>query len=69
MLLPVASLQKRIKYDGKKKIFICIWKCIDVEYKQIAFVTRSTEKKFVMATNLDVPQFLFPLKKIKSCNS
>ena len=30
----------------KEKIFICFWKCVDVEYKHIAFVTRSTEKNF-----------------------
>ena len=37
-----------IKVDKRtrKKIFICFWKCVDVECKHIAFVTRSTEKNF-----------------------
>ena len=54
----------------RKKIFICFWKCVDVEYKHIAFVTRSTEKYFGVGHKLrryfTVPS---PLKKIKFCDS
>ena len=64
MLLPEACLLK-VDKRTRKKIFICFWKCVDVEYKHIAFVTRSTEEILVLVTNLgDVPQFLFPLKKL-----
>ena len=53
-----------------KNIFICSWKCVHVEYKHIAFVTRSTEKILVLVTSLeDVPQFLFALEKFKFCDS
>ena len=60
-----------IKVDKRtrKKIFICFWKCVDVEYKHIAFIT-STAKILVLVTNSgDVPQFLSPSKKIKFCDS
>ena len=51
------------KRPRKEKIFISFWKC--VEYKHIAFVTRSTEKVLMLVTNLEnIPQFIFPLKKL-----
>ena len=58
------------KRPRKVKNIICSWKCVDVEYKHIAFVTRSTEKKFSVGHKhrkcFTVP---FPLKKIEFCDS
>ena len=53
-----------------EKIFICFWKCVDIEYKYIVFVTWSTEKNFGVSRKLGrcstVPS---PLKKIEFCGS
>ena len=63
MLLPVASLERRIKEHGEKNIFNSFWKC--VEYKHIAFVTRSIEKYFDDGHKLrKCSKVPFPLKKI-----
>ena len=51
-------------------MFICFWKCVDVEYKHIAFVTWSTEKNFGVGHKLGrYSTVSSPLKKIKFCDS
>ena len=51
--------------NTEKNLHLLLKVCRDVEYKHIAFVTRSTEKILVLIINSgDVPQLLLPLKKI-----